>query len=174
MTICGGVLIPDGTRHCYVEERGITGPPWRLVFELDHITPLSMGGAKDGPTHMAHFYCQRVQGRLLQPREANVRGGTKTAGIHEARGYFQSEEFSAASRRGSLNQLREAKVRGGQAGGRNQPREAKVRGGMQGGRSQSLAKRKAGAENTRKARHTRWHVKRQIINPTCDLCIGGE
>src|ERR1035441_930406 len=77
---CGGVLIPDGTRHCYVVERGITGPPKRLQIELDHIIPISLGGSPDGPTHPVHAYCQRVQGGYCQPLEA--KGSTATGWHH--------------------------------------------------------------------------------------------
>jgi hypothetical protein len=70
---CGGVLVPDGDgwrRTCFVEERGL-GESLKdvmyadgkrpLQLTIDHVIPKSQGG-ENGPTHLAHLYCQAVQG----------------------------------------------------------------------------------------------------------------
>jgi hypothetical protein len=75
---CGGVLIPDGTRHCFVQERG-QHPSGRsfnnreLSLSVDHVIPRSQGGA-GGPTHLVHYYDQCVQGGFWIPKEAQHQG----------------------------------------------------------------------------------------------------
>jgi hypothetical protein len=48
--------------------------------------------------------------------------------------------------------------------------EGSSKGGKMGGRSKSSEKLAACALNFRVASHKRWHVNRQIINPSCELC----
>ena len=73
----------------------------------------------------------------------------------------------------------------GTIGGRNQPREAKAKGGritVESGQlasvrtPESLAKggRIGGPIGGPIGMHTRWHVKRGIVNPACSLCVSKE
>jgi hypothetical protein len=72
---CGGVQVLDGTRHCFVEERGLGTRAFgegQLRASEDHYVPKSMGGS-DSPDnlHLAHFYCQAVQGGFLAPNKTS-------------------------------------------------------------------------------------------------------
>ena len=148
---CGGVLIPDGTRHCYVIERAgqIRMTAKRLLIELDHIIPISLGGREDGPTHPVHAYCQRVQGGKCG-RWAQVNT-------------FTPEQQSEMARNGGRSVTGEPRVRAGRAGAAALTTEQRVRGG----RAISSEQHRS---NVRTANHNRWHVNRGIINQECGLC----
>jgi len=74
MDKCQGVLVPDGTRHCFVEERGMGKRTEFRAFKkdplspsVDHFIPRSMGGDDDPENlHIVHWYDQLVQGGLIQ------------------------------------------------------------------------------------------------------------
>ncbi len=82
-----------------------------------------------------------------------------------------------AKAKGSRNQPREAKVKGS----RNQPREAKAKGGhtqgcknVESGHLARIRTPESSAKGGPIGRHTRWHVKRGIVNPACSLCVSKE
>ena len=141
---CGGVMIADGTRHCFVAEgyatRELTS--WDLQLTVDHIIPRSMGGAEDGPTHLAHMYCQCVQGGFNcialhgSSYPLDGRGGSRRHALHGST--FQG--------------TREDNVRGGK-------RRAELHGSP------------GYPENLQTANHKRWHINRGVVSLSCKFCV---
>jgi len=150
---CAGVLIPDGSRHCFVTERGLhhSGRPFdskELSWTVDHIIPKSLGGSDELENmQVAHLYCQKVQGGLLRARHGNwatpegsAKGGRTQGRINVESGHWVKAQRLGRAARKTFNgvppHLPGQAARAGRAGN-----------------------------------HSRWHVTRGVVNPECVLCV---
>jgi hypothetical protein len=148
---CGGVLVPlkgpvPVRRVCFVDEHGQNrkqGRPFNdreLRLEVDHMMPVSWGG-KDGPTHLAHYYCQRVQAGSI----GGLIGGL-VSGPANGRKAVESGQLARVNATRTTEQRRAA--------------------GRKNAESGQIAR--LGASNL--GNHTRHHANRSIVNESCALC----
>ena len=106
MNRCEGVLIPDGTRHCFVVERGLGKrnefhaiKRGKLSPSVDHFLPKSMGGTDDPENlHIVHWYDQLVQGGLIQGPVLGTQTQANRSAEERSKHGRMANRFSQAAR----------------------------------------------------------------------------
>jgi hypothetical protein len=199
--VCPGVLVPshvrkrDGKvvywrRTCFVEERGLRDELEDVVYRdgkrplqltVDHVWPRSVWPDRT-ETHLAHLYCQAVQGgsigsasqrlsgsyRESERRQKQAEGAITQANLRKLSGYYQSSTHKEISRAGGL--IGGKSVNNGIRTGAAGRRSAEIR------RASGYFNTPVWSETASRAgkigNHNRWHTGADgTPNPKkCELC----
>ena len=181
MEACKGVLVPDGTRHCFVEERGLgRRNEFRLggnkgkgrgkgVYEplrpsIDHWIPKSQGGTDDSDNlHVVHDYDQCVQGAMFGNASSYWTSNKKKEHARMMRDARNPEKITENAIKGYFkrNATAEQLSAWGKVGGKSLTPEQRSAAGRA---SQAARTPEEKSELGRRARakstcnHVRWHV----------------